>query len=229
MRRNHELRRPVVMAALVLAAAGADARVQGRGGRPAGDRVEELQGRGHSQGAHPRVLEEHPRGRDQGRRATSPRRASQVEIIWKGPLREDDREQQVQVVEGVREPGGQRHRARAARRQGAGAAGRGSEAARDPDGHHRLRPRLGGDRELRRHRQLQGRRAGRRGDGPAAGRQGEGAPAALSGGLGQHRGPRARLRRPKLKEQSPGHRASSRATSTRARRGTPPSAPPRTC
>src|SRR4051812_46537920 len=26
--------------------------------------------------------------------------ASEVEVIWKGPLREDDREQQIQVVEG---------------------------------------------------------------------------------------------------------------------------------
>ena len=42
-----------------------------------------------------------------------------VEVIWRGPLREDDRDSQVSEVEGVRQPRRLRHRARAARRSGA--------------------------------------------------------------------------------------------------------------
>ena len=52
-----------------------------------------------------------------------------VNIIWKGPLREDDREQQVQVVEGFTSQGVSRHRARAARQPRARAPGRGGEGA----------------------------------------------------------------------------------------------------
>ena len=81
-----------------------------------------------------------------------------VSIIWKGPLREDDREQQIQVVEGFLSPGRERHRARAARSPSPRASGGGGEARRSPDRDHRLRARVRPDRELRRDRQLQGRR-----------------------------------------------------------------------
>ena len=51
--------------------------------------------RGHPQGHHARVLEEHPRRRREGRR-----RSWASTIIWRGPLREDDRDAQVTEVEG---------------------------------------------------------------------------------------------------------------------------------
>ncbi len=40
---------------------------------------------------------------------------NEVEVIWKGPLREDDREQQIQVVEGFTTTGCEWHRAGATR------------------------------------------------------------------------------------------------------------------
>ena len=65
----------------------------------------ELQARGGAarrrdpQGHDARVLEEHPRRRDQGAaRARGAGRAGRDHL--EGPLREDDREQQIQVVEG---------------------------------------------------------------------------------------------------------------------------------
>ena len=52
-----------------------------------------------------------------------------VDVIWRGPLREDDRDSQVSEVEGFVSRGVAGHRARAARRGGARAAGGRCEAA----------------------------------------------------------------------------------------------------
>ena len=46
-----------------------------------------------------------------------------AKIIWQGPLREDDRNQQIQVVQKLHQPQGRRDRAGPARRPGAGATG----------------------------------------------------------------------------------------------------------
>ena len=126
-------------------------------------------------------------------------KGANVEIIWKGPLREDDREEQIKVVEDFMTQRDRRHRARAARRQGARAARRARPSARGIpvviiDSALAVRP----DRELRRDRQRR-RAAGWRpsGSAQAARRQGQGPDAALPGGLGQHHRARARLpRRP---------------------------------
>ena len=65
---------------------------------------------------------------------------------------------------------------------------------RDPHGHLRFGPgSTAPGRELRRHRQREGRAARRSAHGRAPGRQGHGADAPLPGGIGGHRGPRARL------------------------------------
>ena len=47
-----------------------------------------------------------------------------VEVIWKGPLREDDRDQQIQTVEEFHHAARQRHRPGAAGFPGTGRAGR---------------------------------------------------------------------------------------------------------
>ena len=65
---------------------------KGGAGKPAADRRRARRARPTSSGARSTPA----RSR---RSATSPRRASTSRSLWKGPLREDDREQQVQVVE----------------------------------------------------------------------------------------------------------------------------------
>ena len=55
-----------------------------------------------------------------------------VKIVWRGPLREDDRDSQVTEVENAVGRGVAGHRARAARRRGAGRTGERGHAPEDP-------------------------------------------------------------------------------------------------
>ena len=84
-----------------------------------------------------------------------------VEVIWRGPLREDDRDSQVSEVEGFVTPRRVRHRAGAARRERAGRTGRRRGATQDPGRDLRLGAEGQRLRQLRRHRQP-GRRPARR-------------------------------------------------------------------
>ena len=86
--------RPAAAVALLAAGLAAPAACSKAGGR----REVVLDWR-RAQGHHARVLEGHPRRRHEGGRGVEGRRRGRA-ITWKGPLREDDREQQVQVVEG---------------------------------------------------------------------------------------------------------------------------------
>ena len=86
-----------------------------KGAPPAAARAHD---RGHPQGHDARVLEEHPRGRREGRA-----RSWASTSIWRGPLREDDRDEQITEVEQFVSRGVVGHRAGAARRQRAGGAG----------------------------------------------------------------------------------------------------------
>ena len=105
-----------------------------------------------------RVLEEHPRRRDQGAaRVRGPGRGRAAHL--EGP---DPRGRPRAADPGRRrvpQPGRQRHRARAARRQRARPPGPGSQARRHSHRRHRLGAGLGRRRQLRRHRQREGRRA----------------------------------------------------------------------
>ena len=109
-----------------------------------------------------------------------------VSITWKGPLREDDREQQVQVVEGFLSQGMSGIVLAPLDEKALVRPGRGSQAGRHPDRRHRLGPGHRSDRLVCRDRQREGRRAGGRPDGRAARRQGQGAAAPVSGRIGQH-------------------------------------------
>ena len=82
-------------------------------------------------------------------------REDDVEILWKGPLKEDDREAQISVVEDFINRGS---RASSWRRWTTprSAAGRGRRTGGDPRGHLRFRPQGRGLRQLRGHGQLQG-------------------------------------------------------------------------
>ena len=108
-------------------------------------------------------------------------RGIKVNITWKGPLREDDREQQVQVIEGFLSQGMNGIVLAPLDDRALVRPGRRGETRRDPDRHHGLGPRVRSDRQLRRHRQPEGRRAGGRPHGPAARQQGQGAAAPLPG------------------------------------------------
>ena len=89
-----------------------------------------------------------------------------VEVIWRGPLREDDRESQITEVEDSISRGVSGIVARAARRDGARRPGRRrAMQQQDPGRHLRLGPEGRRLRQLRRHRQRQGRPAGRRAHG----------------------------------------------------------------
>ena len=171
------------------------------------------------EGDDARVLEEHPRRRDPGGAGARRRRATRVHIIWKGPLREDDREQQVQVVEGFTSQGVSGHRARAARQPRARAPGRGGEGRRRADRDHRLRPRVR-RRSSASSRPTTTRAASCAAErlGAAARRQGQGARAALSGRLGEHRGAREGLPREDevgVSRASPSSRRTSTPGATR--------------
>ena len=119
-----------------------------------------------------------------------------VRIIWKGPIREDDREQQIQVVEGFISQGVQGIVLAPLDSRALEAAGRRSGAGRHPHGGLRLGPRAAAPRrQLRQHRQRQGRPAGRAAHGRAAEGQGHRADAALPGRVGVDRGARSGLPR----------------------------------
>ena len=63
-------------------------------------REEDVSDRRHPEGDDARVLADRSTPARCGPSASSRRRASTCSVIWKGPMREDDREQQIQVVEG---------------------------------------------------------------------------------------------------------------------------------
>ena len=212
---------------LALATVAADAAGLRQEPGPEGQPGAPLPDRRDPEGHDPRVLAHDPRRRHpraaRPRREGRPRRDHLEGAAARGRPRAAGPGGRV-----LREPGHRRHRARAARRQGARAPGRGGGAAQGPDRDHGLGARLRPDRELRRHRQLQGRRDGRRRARPGDERQGQDPAAALRGGLGQHRRPRGGL--PRRGARRPGRGSSSSPpTSTPAPRATPPSAPPRTC
>ena len=164
------------------------------GGAAPGSKQAALPDRGHPEGHHTFLLEHHPRRRGQGRARAAgagDRRPRRVE----GPAPRGRSRAADPGRRGLPEPGHQRHRAGAARRPGARPPGRGSDARRHPGRHLRLGARIEGGRQLRRHRQREGRQAGRRAHGQAAQRQGQGPDAALPGGLGVDRGARAGLPR----------------------------------
>ena len=127
-----------------------------------------------------------------------------VRIVWKGPIREDDREQQIQVVEGFVSQGVQGIvlaplDSRALKRPVEEAAQRGHS-----HGRLRLRARAAASgRELREHRQRQGRAPRRPAHGRAAEGQGHRPDAALPGGIGVHGGARGGLPR-RAEERLPG-------------------------
>ena len=115
-----------------------------------------------------------------------------VDVLWKAPIREDDREQQVQVVEGFIS---QRVNGLVLAPLDSHALLRPVEEAaqcRRADGDLRLGARRPGEgRELRLHRQRQGRAAGGAAHGRGAEGHRHGVDAAIPGGLGRHRGARA--------------------------------------
>jgi ribose transport system substrate-binding protein len=104
MRRNPEARRPTVMAAVILATVGAGLACKGGGGVPpeAGRKSFKVavipKGLTHEfwKSIHAGAIKASRDLKAEG---------VEVEIIWKGPIREDDREQQVQVVEGFTSQG----------------------------------------------------------------------------------------------------------------------------
>ena len=118
-----------------------------------------------------------------------------VQILWKGPLREDDREQQIQVVETFANMNVLRHRAGAARQQGAGAGGARRRRPAHPAGDLRLGPGERRQAQLRRHRQLPGRaaRAASTWASCSPARQRARRDAALSGRIGQHQSSASRV------------------------------------
>ena len=162
-------------------------------------------------------------------RASSPPPGTPVEVLWKAPIREDDREQQVEVVEGFISQGV----------SGLVLAPLDSSALLRPVEEAKSAgiPTVIFDSALAdatkqvsyvSHRQRQGRAPGRPAHGRAAEGHGHRADAALPGRIGGHRGARAGLPRRAEGAASPAS-PSSRPTSTPARRATPRSARRRTC
>ncbi len=127
-----------------------------------------------------------------------------VDIAWRGPLREDDRDAQVAEIENAVGPRRLRHRARPARRCGDGGAGQRGDAADDSGRDHRLGPEGRRLRQLRRHRQRSRRPAWRREAGGAARRTRPRHPAQIRRGQRQH--DQARRRIPDRDARQPGHR-----------------------
>ena len=109
-----------------------------------------------------------------------------VTIIWRGPLREDDRDSQVSEVQGFVSRGVSGIVLAPLDDSGARAAGRRREAARHPGRRHRLRAEGRRLRQLRRDRQPQGRPPGRRASRGVARTTRQGRAAALRRGLGEH-------------------------------------------
>ena len=152
-----------------------------------------------------------------------------MNIIWKGPLREDDREDQIKVVETFTNM-----RVKGIvlaplddTRAGAGGDRRGPR--RHPGGRLRLEPQERRPRELRRHRQLPAAASWRASTWrrcSAAG-QGQGDDAPLRRGLGQHGGARAGLSRRHRRAQ--GDRGGQRQPVRRRRPPRARSRPARTC
>ena len=82
-----------------------------------------------------------------------------VEIIWKGPLKEDDRNEQIQIVETLTNAGVDAIVLTPMDDRALVRAGGRGEADGNPDGHLQFRARRGPSRRLYLDRQLQGRRA----------------------------------------------------------------------
>ena len=73
-------------------------------------RGQELHDRRHPQGDDPRVLKSIHAGAVKAEQELAAQ-GIQVKLFWKGPLREDDRDQQIQVVENFTSRRAERHRA----------------------------------------------------------------------------------------------------------------------
>ena len=104
MRRNHEMRRPVVMAAVILATVGAGLACKGGGGVPPKTGTKSFKVAVIPKGLTHEFWKSIHAGAIKASRDLEAEGVA-VEIIWKGPIREDDREQQVQVVEGFTSQG----------------------------------------------------------------------------------------------------------------------------
>ena len=97
MRRNHEMK-PVVLTALVLALVGAGLACRGGGGAPAETGTKSFKVAVIPKGLTHEFWKSIHAGAIKASRDLKAE-GVEVEVIWKGPIREDDREQQVQVVE----------------------------------------------------------------------------------------------------------------------------------
>ena len=127
-----------------------------------------------------------------------------VDILWQGPLREDDREEQIKVVDTRRVARRRRRRcSRPSTTRALRHAGSQRRPRRHPGRHLRLGARERRVRQPRRDRQLQGRPDGRRAPGEAPRRQGQGHDAPAPGRVGQHDGARTGL--PRRDRGPPGH------------------------
>lgn len=93
---------------------------------------------------------------------------AEVELIWKGPLREDDREQQIQVVEGFSSQGVNGIVLAPLDNRALVRPGGGSQARHRPDGDHRFGSGVESDHQFRRNRQSEGRKVGRGTNGSTA-------------------------------------------------------------
>ena len=109
-----------------------------------------------------------------------------VSVIWRGPLREDDRASQIAEVEGFITRGVVGHRPGAARRGGAGRSCRRCGARENSGRHYRFGTEGRRLRELRRHRQSAGRPHCRRRAGQAAAGRRQDRHVSLRGRIGEH-------------------------------------------
>jgi ribose transport system substrate-binding protein len=99
---NHAMRRLTVTAALILAVTGFAC--QGGGGTPPGGEKKTFRIAVIPKGLTHEFWKSIHAGANKGARDLEAE-GVEVEVIWKGPIREDDREQQVQVVEGFTSQG----------------------------------------------------------------------------------------------------------------------------
>ena len=195
MRSNEDPRRGAVVAALILTAVGAGLACKGGGSAPPATGTKSFKIAVIPKGLTHEFWKSIHAGAIKASRDLKAE-GVEVEVIWKGPIREDDREQQVQVVEGftsqgvsgiVLAPLDDKALVRPvedAKRLGIPTVIIDSDLASDAD------------RQLRRHRQLQGRRSLAAEEmARAPGRQGQSAPAALPGRLGFDHGARGGLPR----------------------------------
>ena len=106
MRRNDDLRSPaaVVVAALILMAAGAGLACRGGGSAPPATGTKSFKIAVIPKGLTHEFWKSIHAGAIKASRDLKAE-GVEVEVIWKGPIREDDREQQIQVVEGFTSQG----------------------------------------------------------------------------------------------------------------------------